>query len=314
MSIACDLRKTKYVTSIQGLVSEIAKHMSADLPNSVIYGMTLRNFINLDSIYLMSKSFKKRGYNELKLLKKSANVIGRTTWDKALTRQINSSIRYFHCNESLRGEFYKHKWDYDKCEKHSMFLSQGQYSIKGLHYVLEALPLIIEKFPDIKLYIAGKDITKLKSIKDRLFITYYGKYIRKLIKKYRLGKHVVFTGPLSEKKMCERYLKSNIFICPSSIENSPNSLGEAMLLGVPSIASYVGGVPDMLVDKEEGFLYQHNVPYMLAYYVSRIFNNKELALKLSEKAKEHALRTHDRNENSKILIEIYNDILEKKAE
>ena len=89
------------------------------------------------------------------------------------------------------------------------------------------------------------------------------------------------------------------------MENGSNSLCEAQLVGTPCVASYVGGVPDMLRDKEEGFLYQHDAPYMLAYYVCEIFGNDELALKFSKNAKEHALKTHDRDENTRRLLEIY---------
>ena len=94
-----------------------------------------------------------------------------------------------------------------------------------------------------------------------------------------LERNVVFTGPLDEEKMCQRYLKSNVFVCPSSIENSPNSLGEAMVLGVPCVASDVGGVSDMLKHKEEGFVYQTDAPYMLAHYVCEIFENEVAILK-----------------------------------
>ena len=51
-------------------------------------------------------------------------------------------------------------------ELHSIFISQGQYSIKGLHFVVEALPLVLEEFPNSKIYISGKDITKSNSLKE----------------------------------------------------------------------------------------------------------------------------------------------------
>ena len=54
---------------------------------------------------------------------------------------------------------------------------------------------------------------------------------------------VSFLGPLNAEQMKAEYLRSNVFLCPSSIENSPNSLGEAQMLGVPCVASYVGGIP-----------------------------------------------------------------------
>ena len=177
--------------------------------------------------------------------------------------------------------------------------------------MLEAMPLILKKFPLAKVYISGKNITESDSLKNKLFLTYYGKYIKRMIKKLDLEEKVIFTGPLDEENMCHQYLKSHVFVCPSSIENSPNSLGEALMLGVPSIASYVGGIPDLLIDNEEGFLYQHNAPYMLAHYVCKIFENENIALKFSKNAREYKLEAHSRDKNTKRLIEIYNEILEK---
>lgn len=305
----CKRLGVETVVSIQGLVSIYSKHFYANLPFRVVYGFTLRNLLRRDSVYLKKKTFELKGENEMESLQKTNHIIGRTTWDKVCSSQINPEAKYHFCNETLREEFYKHQWSINDCEKHSIFLSQGQYPIKGLHYMLEAMPLILNKFPQAKVYVSGNDITKTDSFKDKLLMTYYGKYIKKMIKKLELEKNVVFTGPLDEVKMCQRYLKSNVFVCPSSIENSPNSLGEAMVLGVPCVASDVGGVSDMLEHKEEGFVYQTDAPYMLAHYVCELFENDDLALKFSKTSREHALKTHDMDENTRRLIEIYNEVL-----
>ena len=108
--------------------------------------------------------------------------------------------------------------------------------------------------------------------------------------------------------MVDNLLKANVFVQASSIENSPNSLGEAMLLGVPCVASNVGGTSDMLIDKEEGFLYPYTEPAMLAYYISKVFNDDELASKIGKNAKAHALITHDRKTNTDNMLKIYRRI------
>ncbi|QRN85475.1 glycosyltransferase family 4 protein [Clostridia bacterium] len=305
---ACNDKGIETVISIQGLVSIIAKHYMACLPDRIQKRFTFRDFIRQDNLKQQQKKFSVRGKSEIEAIQKVNHVIGRTTWDKACVTQINSKVQYHFCNETLRDEFYKHIWDIDKCERFSIFLSQVSYPIKGLHFMLQAMPLILKRFPNTKLYIAGHNITKSDTLKEKLKKTSYAKYITELIKKYNLMKNVVFTGLLNEKKMCERYLKSNVFVCPSSIENSPNSLGEAMILGVPCVASDVGGVADMLKHKEEGFVYQSDAPYMLAYYVCELFQNENLALNFSRKASDHALETHDREKNTKRLIEIYRNI------
>lgn len=302
------------VINIQGLVSIIAKHYTANLPVKIQHRFTFRDFIKQNNIRQQQKEFERRGLIEIEAIQKTNHIIGRTTWDQACSSQINPHATYHFCNETLREEFYKHKWRLEKCERYSIFMSQAAYPIKGLHYMLEALPLVIRKYPETKLYIAGPDITASSSIKERLKKTSYSKYIAELIKKYNLKDNVFFTGLLNEKQMCERYLKSNVFVCPSSIENSPNSLGEAMILGVPCVASDVGGVSDLIVNKVEGFVYQADAPYMLAYYIGEVFGNDELALYFSGNARNRALKTHDYVTNTNCLIEIYETILKKKVE
>jgi len=180
--------------------------------------------------------------------------------------------------------------------------------------MLEAMPLILKRFPDTKLYVGGHNIIKTDTLKDKLKISSYGKYIKENINKNNLQNNVIFTGILDEKQMCERYLRSNVFVCPSFIENSPNSLGEAMILGVSCVASDVGGIEDLLNHREECFVYQTEAPYMLAYYVCEIFANDDLALQFSKKARMHAIKTHNKEENTKRMMEIYREIIGQNVE
>lgn len=297
------------IISIQGLVSVCVNHYLADLPDRILKRFTIRDFLKQDNILQQKEKFRKRGIFEIEALKKAQHIIGRTDWDKACISQINLNTKYHFCNETLRGEFYKHQWNYKECEKYSIFISQATYPIKGLHYMLKALPEIIKKYPKTKLYVAGGDIIKADSLKEKLKISSYGKYLKELIEKMQLKNYVIFTGNLDEKKMCERFLKSNVFVLASSIENSPNSLGEAMILGVPVISSDVGGVKNMLNHNEDGFIYQHNATYMLAYYVKTLFQNIELAETFSNNSKIHAKVTHSKEINSNRIIEIYKKII-----
>ena len=68
--------------------------------------------------------------------------------------------------------------------------------------------------------------------------------------------------------MKEAYLKSHVFACPSALENSPNSLGEAMLLGLPCVAARTGGIPDMAEDGTSAFVFEKGDVHGLAgvYY------------------------------------------------
>jgi len=297
----------KTIVNIQGLCYIYEKHYNADLPNKVVNNFTLRDLLKWDNITLQKKKFLKRGKYEIEALKLAKNVIGRTDWDKACTLQINPSLKYFHCNETLRSSFYEKKWEYENCEKHSIFVSQASYPIKGFHKMIEALTIIVKQFPDVKVYTTGKDLLNL-SFKDKLKLNSYQRYLIKLIKKNNLQNNIQFLGFLDETQMCDRYLKSNCFVSCSAIENSPNSVGEATLLGVPTVSSDVGGVKNLLMHNEEGYVYPFNESYMLAYYVGEIFKNNDLIQSMSKNARLHAKEIYDKENNINTLIKIYKRI------
>ena len=139
-------------------------------------------------------------------------------------------------------------------------------------------------------------------------LSYYEKYILKRIKELELQESVTFTGFLNEEQMCERYLKSHVFVSPSSIENSPNSVCEAMILGMPVVSSLVGGVANLIEHGMNGYYYQSDAPYMLAYYVEKIFENDKRAEGIGTNARNCALERHDPETIVDELLQIYNAI------
>lgn len=301
------------VVSIQGLTSVYARHYMADLPISVRYGFTFRDILKVDNLFFDRKKYYKRGALEKETIRGVAHVIGRTDWDNICTRLINPDSKYYYCSEILRSCFYdKSRWSLDGCDRHTIFVSQGYYPIKGLHYMLEALDDIRKFYPDVKLRVAGGVSLNNAGLKNKLRQKNYQRYLAKLIKKYNLEQCVEFLPALKADEMKEMYLKSNVFVSPSSIENSPNSLGEAMMLGVPCVSSLVGGVGNMLKHEKEGFTYQHDAPYMLACYVMRVFKeqetNKELVTDMTDAAHEHALTLFDRRKNAETMLGIYGKV------
>ena len=81
-----------------------------------------------------------------------------------------------------------------------------------------------------------------------------------------------------------------------------------MILGVPVISSDVGGIKNLMAHEKEGYLYQADAPYMLAYYVKRIFESKDSVLAMSDAARSKARVTHDSEQNFAALTSIYQDV------
>jgi L-malate glycosyltransferase len=311
--LACmrKLPNLRYVISIQGLVSVYSKYFYAGiLFQDIIKNITLRNLIKNDSIFNLKRQFEKRGKLEEEYLKTTNHIIGRTNWDYAHTKSIKRIVNYHFCNESLRLSFYSsRKWSIEKHVPQTIFLSQATSPIKGLHQVLKAVILLKPYFPNLSVRIAGSSIVKQETLIDLIKLSGYGKYILSIIKKGNLENNIVFLGNLSEEQMAEEYSKANVFICPSSIENSPNSVGEAQIIGVPLIASYVGGISNMVEDGCTGLLYRFEEVEMLAENIQKIFIDDELAKTLSENGIQVAEKRHNLNSNLKQTIHIYNSII-----
>lgn len=293
--------------SIQGLLSAYYPYYYSGLSKcEILSAPTLLSLLR-GGILSGYRDFKKRSKYEIEILQKVKYILGRTSWDRERTWAINPNATYFYSGETLRSAFYTDiRWDYNKCRPHSIFLSQANYSIKGLHMVLKAMPLVLRHYPDAILRIAGFDICRSKGGKELLKISDYGLIIRRMINKMHLNDKVSFTGLLDAEEMRDEYLSSNVFVCPSSIENSPNSLGEAQILGVPVIASYVGGTSDMMKGNEDN-LYRFEEIEMLAYKIMRIFDKRSNID--TECMRQIALQRHDPQKNVSELLDIYNNII-----
>lgn len=297
------------LVSLQGLVSVCARYYYAGITEKEIWrNLTFRDIVRRDTIFRQKRKFVRRGEIEKEYIRSVKYVAGRTEWDRIHAGAINREVNYCFCNESLRNEFYHHQWSYEHCEKHTLFLSQAEYPLKGLHQVLKALPFVLNHYPDTKLYVGGRDITAFSGWKDKIRYTGYGRYVASLIKKLKVGKAVVFTGRLTEKQMCDRYLRAHVFIAPSSIENSPNSLGEAQILGVPCIGAYAGGIPEMITDGETGLLYRFEEYEMLAQKICQLFRDLDFCRKLSVQETEIARERHNRTNNLLRIMSIYRNM------
>ena len=291
--------------SIQGLISICTLYYYGGIKNKVIDKYTtLRDILKRDTLKHQREKFRQKGTYEIALIKKMKNIVGRTSWDYSNCWAINPDIRYFKCEEALRDSFYTNKWDISKCRKHSIFLSQVYYPIKGLHKFLEALPVILKQYPDVQVYVAGDDLTSKPAYKQST----YWNYLNSIIDKSCVRSHLHFLGTLSEKEMVRQYLSAHVFVCPSIIENSSNSVCEAQLIGTPVVASYVGGMMDLIEDQKSGLLYRFEEAAMLAYKICSIFESDNLAYKLSVNEREVAMKRHDRKAIADSLYNIYTQI------
>jgi len=299
----------RIVINIQGLVSVFARYYSLGVPEKYQKGWSIPELWARTSLRKQAEEFKRRGIFETEALQNAKHVIGRSDWDEICVKEINPNIRYHFCNEVLRPSFYEeNKWSIKTCQQHSIFISQGLTSYKGMHMLLQAAPWIKARFPDMVIYSTGQ-------VGRNRYTEYpirpsYEKYLFSLIKKYDLEGRVHFLGYLDEAQMRERFLMSHVYVNTSAIENESNALSEAKILGVPSVAAYEGGVTNRIAHGVDGFLYPFHECNILAAYVCRIFEDDDLAVRISENAVKSAAAVNDKEINSSRLMEIYSEIIE----
>lgn len=248
--------------------------------------------------------FRPRLRKERETIRLTSHVMGRTLWDQAQAWAINPDADYHACSRILREDFYRRRWSSADRERFSLFVGNAASPRKGAHVAVQALALLRRSFPGVRLYIAGE---LGKGALRRWFG--YSAYLRQLIRKLGVEDSVVFTGVLQGAAMADRLCRSHVYLMSSLIENSPNTLGEAMIMGVPSVVAYAGGTPDMAADGAEALFYRADDPAMLALQVRRLLQDDALADRISEAAVARARRTHDPEANVQALLDAYQAIL-----
>lgn len=297
------IKNIPIVFSIQGLIAPCTEKYFSGFPESFVrrHESLIHKFRGL-SIINSYNSFKYRSKRELRYLKKAKYVIGRTFWDHNIPLLCNPNVKMFQGEEILRKEFYTAKWEKTLGRKLSIVttISPGVY--KGYEILLHS-SLLLKEFAnfDFEWHVIGYE-------KQDKFV--------QLAEKLKCCKsedaNIFFHGKMQAEEMLQILLKSDVYVQVSHIENSPNSLCEAMLLGMPIIASFAGGTSSMLKDGEEGILVQDGDPYILAGAIVNLKNNFERAIQMGRLARERAIKRHNPTNIANHLVDIYKEIQHEK--
>lgn len=324
MQAAAKHRELPVLVGIQGVMKDCAAHLCDGVPERYLHSNALQRAIDrvvpgalLDG---MQKRFDDLAQSEARLLAGASYVTGRTTFDRRAVAELAPNALYFCCNETLRPTFVQSRetWHAREFGRGPVLLmSQGNYPLKNLHTMLRALPILLKRWPDAVLRVAGwPPLEKgplLRPVIDWMFP--YQSYCKKLIHRNGLDGHVVYTGPLPAEKMRRAFLDADLFVLPSYSENSPNSLGEAMLLGLPCVAAAAGGIPDMAGGGKDAVLYgPPGDADALAEAIASVLSRPDHGAAMGSAARDQARITHDPAANAARMLEIYDAVLRAEKE
>lgn len=287
--------RSPVAVSVQGSVSRCGRVYLAGIPPRVLQrSSTLRSVVLRDSVLRKRDEFLSRGLTgEAPLLRAADVVIGRTQFDRELAAELAPDSAYEVCHEMLRPQFAAARWMPPHHRSRRVYISQASYPIKGFHRVVEALPAILAKHPDLEVVVAGSPPFPQAGGSARLRTSDYGRYIRRLMREVGVTHRVRFTGVLSADEVVEAMLHADVFWLPSAMENSSNALAEAMMLGMPVVAAATGGTPSMISHGHSGLLYDYQNVGESAACVAALLSDSSRAAQLGGAAREVALERHN---------------------
>jgi glycosyltransferase involved in cell wall biosynthesis len=170
--------------------------------------------------------------------------------------------------------------------------------IKGVEYLLQSVPLILQEFPDIKIAVIGEGPEKAELLRTSQSLG--------------ISSQVEFLGALPPAQVQEWMRRARVLVLPSIEEGLGVVLLEAMSSGTPCIASNTGGIPD-IVTPDVGHIIPPAQPQALASAVNSILADKERWLRLSYNARIEAETKYSWPIIAQHLIHIYTRTLARQS-
>jgi len=289
------------VISIQGMLTSCAHHYFGDLSCwDILRSHTLSDVIRRRGLLIEYSLFKGGARREKEIMMGNKFFMGRTLWDRAHLAGLDEEIRYYHVGELLRDDYRGVCWKLSDCRNNTIIFTNAGSPLRGTETLLAAVRILRKDFPEVRLLIAGRIYKN----------TGYGRHLMQLITRSGMDSCVEFMGYLDSAAMSRALAEAHVFCIPSYVENSPNSLCEAQMVGIPCVASYTGGIPSLIKERETGLLFPRGDSAVLAQTLRETFLDDELANTLSINARTVASERHDPDTVVGQLLYAYNDILQ----
>ncbi len=172
--------------------------------------------------------------------------------------------------------------------------------IKGHEDLIDALSILRQR---------GRNVTGLFIGNAWVGAQAYERQVQEMAKE-KLGEHAVFAGYVEN--VYTVYPVMDVAVHPSHSENVGPAV-ESLLLGVPTIASDVGGVPELVIDGETGYLIKPKSPEQIADAIERVMDDPEKTKKITLAGRERSRNMFDVRNTAKTVAKMYDQIIEREA-
>lgn len=241
--------------------------------------------------------WERSAHREKATLKAVGHVFGRTGWDREAAAILAPQAKYHFGGEILRPVFYEpSKRALPK--RLTLMTTSSAPLYKGFDIILHVADILKnECHVELEWNVFGNVDPRLAERETRLSHKELGIRLR---------------GVATAEELRAQLLQSTLYFQPSYIENSPNSVCEAQLLGLPVVATNVGGTDCIVADGLSGYLFPATDPYMGASKVLRLYRDTTLNEKMGEVGRAAAFKRHDRKTIVDQLMVTYRQMLDNK--
>jgi glycosyltransferase involved in cell wall biosynthesis len=264
------------IISIQGVLHEYVKFLKKS---------NIKISLRLKLLSILERFTVKRLYN-----------FGyRTDFDKNYLKNQNDKAELYYLPEAINKIYFKANLTY---EKNIVFLGTLN-EIKNPISAINIFKEVSERISDIHLNFIGNSDDK------------YQNYLMLLIDKYKMQDKVSFLGYLYPESIVKIFEKSSILLCTSVIENSSNSILEAMASGLVVVANNVGGNTSLIENEKNGFLIDTNNVNETSNLIFKILTNKEKIIEIRKRAKETVYENNYPSNVIRKYLEVYKNLIQK---
>lgn len=289
------------VVQMQGIINNyIHYYFHAISPFVILTRSKLSRLIRGSSYYHSYIKFKKQAVRERKILKLTKNVSGFTGFDKRAAMVLgDDDMTYYHIPWLLRPPFYHNTWRLPEKKVFRIIAVINPNTYKGLETIYRTSELLNSKYPgQFEFVIAG--ISDSTDINQLIKTTLSRETIE--------NSNLVFKGSLSADLLIAEMLESHALMHPSLCDTSPNSICEAMILGMPVVSTNVGGIPSIIDDEINGYLAQNMDHLSFAYILNDLREHPEKAIEVGARARETASARHKEEKILGDTIKMYKEI------
>jgi glycosyltransferase involved in cell wall biosynthesis len=184
--------------------------------------------------------------------------------------------------------------------KRSSILYVGRFSEeKGIFDLLDAIPYVLEKIPGASFTFVGDDGDTARKI-------------RQIVQRGGISRNVTILGPKFGGALADAYADADVFVAPSLYETFGITILEAMAVGLPVVATAVGGIPELVRDMVNGILVQRSDHEKLAEAIIKLLSNRELATRISQSNIAKA-RSYSWERIATAVLQVYAEAMERKS-